>query len=655
MKAVCMASIVVSLCVFCASCKYESNNQPLAVKGVFDLRAWDFAAAGSLPMNGEWDFAWRRYLMDREFDTLQPKLYYTQPATSWMDQKLDGGHALPRYGFASYRLRVLVDKSSGPLAVETSAIPSAFRLYYGDSLVTSGGVPGTSEELTVPGYHKQIVPLPTGRDTISIVVHVANFHYRIGGIRPFTIGRLDDLTKSYKGAVAHEWIFTGGLFFLFIVFLMLYLYRRVERLALLFSGLLVIHMVRILTTEHHMILELWPSLSWNWMVCLELASAQAAIILLPLFIYIFYSGRYSRIVLWVFVITGITLLLADLVTPPAVFSQLVPVGSIAILLSVLYSWWVSMRSLGKGIDGSVIMFIGMTASVVFIALYEYDIFIVESRMHLGIPYTVLSIPMMTAQVIILSRRFSRAVTRIENISRELEIEVKERTKELNEEKEKSDALLLNVLPVPIADRLRRGEAPIADHFEEASVMFIDIVDFTLLTSESSPEDVVTLLNSTFTQFDQLTAHHGLEKIKTIGDCYMVASGIPVPKVDHASAIAAMALDVMAEMRGHQTADGRPIKFRIGLDCGPIVAGVIGEQKFIYDLWGDMVNTASRMETTGVVGAIQCTDRFKSTLERYMARYPESNRYVFQSRGVIDVKGKGSMQTWIMENPGKVNE
>jgi class 3 adenylate cyclase len=651
---ICIAVFLAAVCVTCASCSHETKGQPLAVKGMLDARGWDYSTGGSLSLDGEWTFAWQQYLMDRDFDILLSPQYFVQPASSWMDFKPDGVHALPRYGYASYRLRLIVDQAAGPFAIVVPVCPSACRLFCNDSLLLSAGIPGASKDSTVPGYRKRVLQLPSNRDTLSIILHIANFHYRIGGLRPIAFGRLDDMMQGYRSTFANELLFAGGLFFLFIVFLTLYLYRRVERLALLFSALLGIHAMRVLTTDFRAILDLWPSLSWNWMVCLEVASAEAAVILLPLYLYIFYSGRYSRYVLWAFVAFGSAILLVDFVTSPAVFSMFVPLGSVVVLCSIIYSWWVSIRSLGKGVDGAVLMFVGVTASVVIVALYEYDIFIVDGRMHFGIPDTVLSIPMMAAQVIILSRRFSRAITRVENISRELEIEVKARTRELNEEKEKSDALLLNVLPVPIADRLRRGEAPIADHFEEASVMFIDIVDFTYMTTESRPEDVVKLLNNTFTQFDKVTARHGLEKIKTIGDCYMVASGIPVPRTDHASAIAAMALDVMSKMRGYVTADGRPIRFRIGLDCGPTIAGVIGEQKFIYDLWGDMVNTASRMETTGVIDGIQCTERFKNTLERYTAGHPELHRYRFELRGEIEVKGKGLMRTWILKQLSQDN-
>jgi class 3 adenylate cyclase len=206
------------------------------------------------------------------------------------------------------------------------------------------------------------------------------------------------------------------------------------------------------------------------------------------------------------------------------------------------------------------------------------------------------------------------------------------------EQERSEGLLLNVLPAPIADRLKRGEEPIADRFPEVTVLFADLVEFTASSDRSSPERVVQVLADLFTAFDRLATRHGLEKIKTVGDAYMVAGGLPVPQPDHAQAVAEMALAVREEAGRHRDPAGRPLQVRIGIDSGPVVAGVIGTAKFSYDLWGDTVNTASRMESTGVPGCIQVTDRAYRRLR---------DRYRFERRGPVQVKGKGELVTWFL--------
>ncbi len=204
--------------------------------------------------------------------------------------------------------------------------------------------------------------------------------------------------------------------------------------------------------------------------------------------------------------------------------------------------------------------------------------------------------------------------------------------------EQSEQLLLNVLPEPIAQQLKQYPSIIADSFEAVSVLFADIVGFTEFSARTSPKELVKILNLIFSKFDQLAEQHGLEKIKTIGDAYMAVAGLPTPRPDHAIAIAEMALDMQAEMArlGNQT--GEAFKLRIGINSGPAVAGIIGIKKFFYDLWGDTVNVASRMESQGIDGAIQVT---ASTYELLR------DKYLFEERGVIFVKGKGDMTAYLL--------
>lgn len=205
---------------------------------------------------------------------------------------------------------------------------------------------------------------------------------------------------------------------------------------------------------------------------------------------------------------------------------------------------------------------------------------------------------------------------------------------INLEHARSERLLLNILPVPIAARLKRGET-IADYFPSASVLFADIANFTPLSAALSPEEIVGLLNEVFSYFDKLVEKYNLEKIKTIGDCYMVAAGVPVPRDDHAKVIVNMALEMQRYVKEHKFLD-RVLSFRIGVHSGPLVAGIIGEKKFIYDLWGDSVNTASRMETHGMIGAIQIT---RATYDLV------KDEFECISMGTIEVKGKGQMEVW----------
>jgi len=209
---------------------------------------------------------------------------------------------------------------------------------------------------------------------------------------------------------------------------------------------------------------------------------------------------------------------------------------------------------------------------------------------------------------------------------------------LNREQRKTDTLLLNILPKEIAEILKNENRLIADAYPEASILFADLVGFTPLSNQLSPIEMLQLLNEIYSHFDLLVEKYGLEKIRTNGDNYMVAAGVPVSRPDHAQALAQMALSINKFMVSFPPVKGKQLQFRIGINSGPLVAGVVGKKKFQYDVWGDMVNIASRMESQGIPGKIQVTRATYKLIQ---------DEFEFEARGVIDVKGKGEMETWFL--------
>jgi adenylate cyclase len=212
---------------------------------------------------------------------------------------------------------------------------------------------------------------------------------------------------------------------------------------------------------------------------------------------------------------------------------------------------------------------------------------------------------------------------------------------LRQEQAKAENLLLNILPRSIADRLKAETQPIADQIGSASILFADVVDFTPWSERLPPAEVVGYLDHLFSHFDELAERRGLEKIKTIGDCYMVAAGVPTPRPDHARALALMALDMLEAMRSDDVFGHLGLELRVGINSGPVVAGVIGRKRFLYDLWGDAVNTASRMESHGTPGRIQIT---RATYELL------ADEFDCEPRGTIAVKGKGEVEVWYLIRP-----
>jgi len=204
-------------------------------------------------------------------------------------------------------------------------------------------------------------------------------------------------------------------------------------------------------------------------------------------------------------------------------------------------------------------------------------------------------------------------------------------KTLTEERGRANDLLRNILPGPVADRLKRGEQHVVEFHDHVSVMFADVVGFTRMATELPPAQLIQMLETLFKAFDEIAERCGVEKIKTVGDAYMAAAGVPEEAPDHADRIARMALEMLAVCEGIGRDAGMALDLRIGIDTGPAISGVISQKKFAYDLWGDTVNTASRMESSGVIGRVHVTEAFRQRL---------GDRFVFEARGPLELKGKG---------------
>lgn len=218
-------------------------------------------------------------------------------------------------------------------------------------------------------------------------------------------------------------------------------------------------------------------------------------------------------------------------------------------------------------------------------------------------------------------------------------EIERAEQAMEQEYDRSESLLANILPASIATRLKNPATTIiADKYDDASVLFADIAGYTERASQSTPADLVDFLNRLYTEFDRLVDRHGLEKVKTSGDCYIVVSGVPEPRPDHLEALACLALNMSDAIAGLRDQVGQAVPVRIGIGVGPVVAGVVGTRRFFYDVWGDAVNVAARMESTGVQGRIQVPQAVYERLEE---------TFVFEPRGNVEIKGKGVMPTWFL--------
>ena len=252
----------------------------------------------------------------------------------------------------------------------------------------------------------------------------------------------------------------------------------------------------------------------------------------------------------------------------------------------------------------------------------------------------------------LGTAFNTMVENLASMFRDIEemfYEVETKSLELASANEQNQALLLNVLPNTIAERLKQGATLIADEYDHATILFADIVGFTRLSTEFPAVQIVEMLNWIFSVYDDLTEQYGLEKIKTIGDSYMVAGGVPVAHPHHCEAVAEMGLAIIRETQAFAAQSGINLNVRVGIHTGHVVAGVIGQKKFIYDLWGDTVNTASRMESSGASGHVHVSEEVYEALRHF------PDRFQFQERGEIEVKGKGKMRTYFLNAASNLEE
>jgi adenylate cyclase len=278
---------------------------------------------------------------------------------------------------------------------------------------------------------------------------------------------------------------------------------------------------------------------------------------------------------------------------------------------------------------------GVRSAVTWLALFGAEL-IIAAALDSGLSHSnALPAPLVTAFFVLnIGALASVAVALMATFVSQKDLA----TRLLGREQERSESLLLNILPPEIARRLKAGESPIADSYDEATILFADIVGFTPLSQQLEPKEMVGLLNEIFSEFDRAAERHGVEKIRTIGDNWMGVAGVPSPRPEHAAAVARMALDMCATLDRLRARGEHRIDFRIGVESGPCVGGVIGLRKFVFDIWGDPVNTASRMESHGVAGRVHVGEAAYELLK---------DAFELEPRGVIEVKGKGAMCTWFL--------
>lgn len=551
--------------------------------------------------------------------------------------------------FGTYRLKILIKPEQRNLSFKLPNQSTAYKLFLNNSYIIGNGTISETKVGSVPQYLQQVISFSSSTDTIDVIYQISNYHYREGGLwKSPVVGNSAEIQRYKSIKVANDYWLAGVLFLFTFVVLVFYFFRKEEKLSLYFGFFGLIGFCRVISTGEIFITSIFPDMNWELPVKLELFPFFISPALIAIITNSICKREHIRWVVKSIIIISALAGTFALVTPAIISSQLVMpyYGFCAVCLP--YFLYVFFQAIRRRRKGALLLFCGFVCAITGIILemlYIYYIIDFQVTSFFGISVLLL------VQIILLAGQFSRSYERIENFALELEDTVRLRTNDLSLEKQKTENLLLNILPQPIAERLKKNETLIVDHFDEASVIFVDLVGFTEVSSQSTPRDIVLMLNGIFTQFDQVTAKHGLEKIKTIGDCYMAASGIPSSRSDHAESAVNWAIEISGLMQKYQyiprdsESGKKPLKiqFRIGLHCGPAVAGVIGEKKFIYDLWGDTVNIAARMESNSIAGKIHCTETFRNKIQDQQ----NALQIDFIDRGELEIKRKGRMRTFFI--------
>ncbi len=661
-----------------ASCSRSSSDYPTAVNGILDADQLFSREQVSLYLDGEWEFFPNQFIPPAGIEHHTSE--HTIASPSFWPQEFAG----EPISYATYRLRIVNHNLPSVFSIRNHQMFSAFRLYLNGEEVLANGKIAASREEEVACYHPRTVSVHSVADTLDFVLHVSNHNYRMGGIaESIIIGQVSSLLKNNLARSGFDFFLAGSLLIMAIYYLGLFFVLRKEKSSLFFSIFIFLSIIRLLVTGQRLLLFIFPGMSWENMLRLEYGSFYLA----PVFFILFFNAIFREevkiyIVNIVMAVSGFFTLLV-LVTPVNFFSATLPYYQVytGVLAIALIFWIAKARRAGK--EGALVLLLGIV--ILFISLLHDMIYAYGSLRGSEIFPAGLFL-FILCQSYVLSIRFSLINKENQELWDELDYKnqnleqlVKARTRELwkqkkmlektnleleqqkqtmidqgqtmefinellEKEKEKTDKLLLNVLPQHIADELRVHGKSIAHSYPQVSVLFVDFVKFSELSEALPPSALLEELHFYFASFDDIAKKYNLEKIKTIGDAYMCAGGLHEQADEKDVKNTVMAgLEIQSFILAHREekeATGEPwFDCRVGIHTGPVIAGVVGKSKFAFDIWGPTVNIAKRMEAA-------CEPN-KVNISEFTWKYVR-DEFDCLSRGIISMKHKRNMQMFYVE-------
>jgi len=636
-----LAVVVLALSAGCKPFK----KTPKANKGYMDLSHWSLAQNGNVKLDGEWQFFPDTLLtpVDLKSDSLPLKSTYLNVPGFWNVQQ---ANEKPGLGYGTYRLHV---KGHFPafIALYLFDVGSAYKLWINDSLVGGNGKVATNakDEVAemVPEFH-----IIKATDDMVLVVQISNYFHSRGGIwKSWTIGTPEKMLYQRELSIIGNIFLVGVFIILFIYQMFIFFLRRNEYTSFWFGIFCLFVAVRVLVIQDRYIYILFPHLSLNLAYRLEYLSAFEAVALWGFFLHTLFPSEFPKRILSILGITAITEAVLIIFPSAYFYTALLPTFQVISVIILLYYLFVILLALKhrRTMSG----FLLLSLMVVLVAVAN-DILYERLVINTGLFIQHTAFLFVIIQAYLLAKRISKAYQAAENLSTELNLvninlerKVAERTHELEAEKKKADDLLLNILPAEMAEELKVKGRSDTRSYDSVTVMFTDMVGFTKISEQIGAQLLVAEIDHCFSAFDKIVEDAGLEKIKTIGDAYMCAAGLPVPGQTNAADIVLVAQKIihfMDERRKEKEGLGEiPFQIRIGIHTGPVIAGIVGVRKFAYDIWGDTVNTAARIEQNSETGKINISGTtYEQVKDKFKCTY----------RGKIDAKNKGMIDMYFVE-------
>lgn len=626
---------IVFLSLSCREPRQPQYLSPEIESGILNLKGYDIPSS-KIPLKGFWEFYWNEFRLD--FPGNPNSLYYPVPS-HWTEIPSPSGFPYPREGFATYRVTILLPLSTlknKKLGLKIPPMDTAFVLFWNGMEIFRNGNVYKEKGNIFPIYYAPVVkelPNPL-QESNSLVIHMANSLYPRPGLRDtIYLGDFESLLYDHITNLAIDTFLCGALFIIGLYHFGLWILRSIDLSPLYFGILSTLIMIRIGITGEAIAYKFFP-LTWKVSTFLEYFTFYASSGILILFIHSLYPKNTNQLINSIFYSIIFLFLSILFLTPINLYTQTLVVFEIVTVLIALYVFYILIQAI-QDKQESAIGF--LLAIIVFLSSYVndalYSLRIIDSFYTIGFGIFTFFF----AQAFLLSRRSAKAFQTAEILTKELENKVRERTRDLEKEKERSDNLLKNILPTEIAQELKENGIVKPMYYPSVSVMFIDFVNFTKISEKMNPKDLVHELDKCFRAFDEIIERNGLEKLKTIGDAYMCVSGLPIPNKNHAIQCYEAALEIQTWMNNYRAKRKREGKlswgFRIGIHSGNVTAGVIGAKKFAYDIWGDTVNVASRVESYGKPNKINMSETTYQLIH---------NSIHFYSKRIASVKGKGKI-------------